>query len=175
MPSQLTCQSKNSMSYAHNQCFQDADSLESALVPLTRARLPRWSRRSRQRRRLGKPPGPPARRSRTSSTCTTLRSSRRPSSPRRLGYVFSGLLKNDTHAIHCRRTTRRHPTMRSPSARTEQPSSGMSRVYFISTKHRANVHRSVWFRPRILRDVSTVDWSTTILGQKSSMPLYIVS
>ncbi|KAI8973956.1 FMN-dependent dehydrogenase-domain-containing protein [Trametes punicea] len=34
------------------------------------------------------------------------------------------------------------------------------------------VHR-VWFRPRILRDVSSVDWSTTILGQKSSFPLYI--
>lgn len=33
---------------------------------------------------------------------------------------------------------------------------------------------SVWFRPRILRDVSSVDWSTTILGQKSSLPLYIV-
>lgn len=32
----------------------------------------------------------------------------------------------------------------------------------------------VWFRPRILRDVSSVDWSTTILGQKSSLPLYIV-
>ncbi|THG97543.1 hypothetical protein EW026_g4476 [Hermanssonia centrifuga] len=32
---------------------------------------------------------------------------------------------------------------------------------------------AVWFRPRILRDVSTVDWSTTILGQKSSLPLYI--
>lgn len=33
---------------------------------------------------------------------------------------------------------------------------------------------SVWFRPRILRDVSTVDWSTTILGQNSSLPVYIV-
>ena len=32
----------------------------------------------------------------------------------------------------------------------------------------------VWFRPRILRDVSSVDWSTTILGQKSSLPVYIV-
>ena len=32
----------------------------------------------------------------------------------------------------------------------------------------------VWFRPRILRDVSTVNWSTTILGQKSSLPVYIV-
>lgn len=33
----------------------------------------------------------------------------------------------------------------------------------------------VWFRPRILRDVTEVDWSTTILGHRSSMPLYIVS
>ncbi|KAI0343674.1 glyoxylate dehydrogenase [Trametopsis cervina] len=31
----------------------------------------------------------------------------------------------------------------------------------------------VWFRPRILRDVSSVDWSTKILGRKSSLPLYI--
>ena len=32
----------------------------------------------------------------------------------------------------------------------------------------------IWFRPRVLRDVSTVDWSTTIIGQKSSLPVYIV-
>lgn len=32
----------------------------------------------------------------------------------------------------------------------------------------------IWFRPRILRDVTVVDWSTTILGQKSSLPVYIV-
>ncbi|KAJ7686569.1 glyoxylate dehydrogenase [Mycena rosella] len=32
---------------------------------------------------------------------------------------------------------------------------------------------SVWFLPRILRDVTSVDWSTTILGQKSSLPIYI--
>ena len=34
---------------------------------------------------------------------------------------------------------------------------------------------SIWWRPRILRDVSSVDWSTTILGQKSTLPVYIVS
>lgn len=33
----------------------------------------------------------------------------------------------------------------------------------------------IWFRPRILRDVSTVNWSSTICGQKSSLPIYIVS
>ncbi|KAJ6631550.1 FMN-dependent dehydrogenase-domain-containing protein [Mycena sp. CBHHK59/15] len=31
----------------------------------------------------------------------------------------------------------------------------------------------VWFLPRVLRDVTSVDWSTTILGQKSSLPVYI--
>ncbi|KAH9174964.1 glyoxylate dehydrogenase [Lactarius sanguifluus] len=31
----------------------------------------------------------------------------------------------------------------------------------------------VWFRPRVLRNVAHVDWSTTILGQKSSLPVYI--
>lgn len=43
--------------------------------------------------------------------------------------------------------------------------------------HRENhaaFHR-IWFRPRILRDVTKVDWSTTILGHKSSMPVYITA
>ncbi|GHJ89828.1 hypothetical protein NliqN6_6230 [Naganishia liquefaciens] len=35
-------------------------------------------------------------------------------------------------------------------------------------------HR-IWFRPRILRDVSKVDYSTNILGFKSSMPIYITA
>ncbi|KAM6490743.1 FMN-dependent dehydrogenase domain containing protein [Amanita muscaria] len=39
-------------------------------------------------------------------------------------------------------------------------------------ENRLAYHR-IWFRPRILRDVSNVDWSTTILGYKSSMPIYI--
>ncbi|KAF9464966.1 cytochrome b2 [Collybia nuda] len=39
-------------------------------------------------------------------------------------------------------------------------------------ENHAAYHR-IWFRPRILRDVTKVDWSTTILGHKSSMPLYI--
>jgi L-lactate dehydrogenase (cytochrome) len=43
--------------------------------------------------------------------------------------------------------------------------------------HRENhaAYQRIWFRPRVLRDVTKVDWSTTILGQKSSMPVYIVS
>lgn len=41
-------------------------------------------------------------------------------------------------------------------------------------ENHAAYHR-VWFRPRILRDVTEVDWSTTILGHRSSMPLYITA
>ena len=33
----------------------------------------------------------------------------------------------------------------------------------------------VWFRPRILRDVSHVDYSSKILGFNSSMPIYITA
>jgi len=35
--------------------------------------------------------------------------------------------------------------------------------------------RRVWFRPRILRDVSSIDYSTSILGFKTSMPVYITA
>lgn len=45
----------------------------------------------------------------------------------------------------------------------------------ITIRENRLAYQRVWFRPRILRDVSTVDWSTTILGCKSSLPLYIVS
>ncbi|EAU91264.2 cytochrome b2 [Coprinopsis cinerea okayama7 len=41
-------------------------------------------------------------------------------------------------------------------------------------ENHAAYHR-VWFRPRILIDVTKVDWSTTILGHKSSMPIYITA
>ena len=33
----------------------------------------------------------------------------------------------------------------------------------------------VWFRPRILRNVANIDYSTTILGFKTSMPVYITA
>jgi hypothetical protein len=33
----------------------------------------------------------------------------------------------------------------------------------------------IWFRPRVLRNVERVDYSTTILGQKTTMPVYIVN
>ncbi|KAF8629566.1 hypothetical protein AX15_003379 [Amanita polypyramis BW_CC] len=41
-------------------------------------------------------------------------------------------------------------------------------------ENHAAFHR-IWFRPRILRDVSKIDWSTYILGCKSSMPIYITA
>ncbi|KAK7691837.1 hypothetical protein QCA50_005241 [Cerrena zonata] len=43
----------------------------------------------------------------------------------------------------------------------------------ITIRENRLAYQRVWFRPRILRDVSSVDWSTTILGQKSSLPVYI--
>ncbi|KAG8930219.1 hypothetical protein FRC01_003140 [Tulasnella sp. 417] len=43
--------------------------------------------------------------------------------------------------------------------------------------HRDNraAFQRIWFRPRILRDVTHVDWSTMILGHKSPMPVYITA
>ena len=41
-------------------------------------------------------------------------------------------------------------------------------------ENHAAYHR-IWFRPRVLRNVTEVDFSTKILGHKSSMPIYIVS
>lgn len=43
--------------------------------------------------------------------------------------------------------------------------------------HRENhlAYHRIWFRPRILRDVTTVDFSTTVMGHKTSMPIYITA
>ncbi|KIM82585.1 hypothetical protein PILCRDRAFT_820450 [Piloderma croceum F 1598] len=41
-------------------------------------------------------------------------------------------------------------------------------------ENHAAYHR-IWFRPRIMRDVTKVDFSTTIFGQKTSMPIYITA
>ncbi|KAG8904618.1 hypothetical protein FRB99_001415 [Tulasnella sp. 403] len=43
--------------------------------------------------------------------------------------------------------------------------------------HRDNraAYQRIWFRPRVLRDVTHVDWSTAILGYKTSMPVYITA
>ncbi|KAF7312632.1 Glyoxylate dehydrogenase [Mycena indigotica] len=43
----------------------------------------------------------------------------------------------------------------------------------ITLRENRMAYQRIWFRPRILRDVAAVDWSHTILGQKSSLPLYI--
>ncbi len=40
-------------------------------------------------------------------------------------------------------------------------------------ENHAAYHR-IWFRPRVLRNVTEVDFSTKILGHKTSMPIYIV-
>ena len=42
-------------------------------------------------------------------------------------------------------------------------------------KARSRAQFSVWFRPRVLRDVTNVDFSTNILGFPSSMPVYITA
>ncbi|KAH8994428.1 FMN-dependent dehydrogenase-domain-containing protein [Lactarius akahatsu] len=41
-------------------------------------------------------------------------------------------------------------------------------------ENHAAFHR-IWFRPRIMRDVTVVDTSTSILGHASSMPVYITA
>ncbi|KAH7909365.1 glyoxylate dehydrogenase [Hygrophoropsis aurantiaca] len=43
----------------------------------------------------------------------------------------------------------------------------------ITIRENRAAYQRIWFRPRVLRDVSVVDWSTTILGQRSSLPVYI--
>ncbi|KAI0042574.1 glyoxylate dehydrogenase [Auriscalpium vulgare] len=43
----------------------------------------------------------------------------------------------------------------------------------ITIRENRLAYQRVWFRPRVLRNVATVDWSTKILGQKSSLPVYI--
>ncbi|KAF8161327.1 FMN-dependent dehydrogenase-domain-containing protein [Crassisporium funariophilum] len=41
-------------------------------------------------------------------------------------------------------------------------------------ENHAAYHR-IWFRPQILIDVTRVNWSTTVLGHRSSMPIYITA
>lgn len=45
----------------------------------------------------------------------------------------------------------------------------------ITTRENHAAYHRIWFRPRILVDVTKVDWSTKILGYKSSMPVYITA
>lgn len=43
----------------------------------------------------------------------------------------------------------------------------------ITIRENHNAYQRIWFRPRILRNVSQVDWSHKILGYKTSLPVYI--
>lgn len=45
----------------------------------------------------------------------------------------------------------------------------------ITMRENTLAFQRIWFRPRVLRNVKTVDYSTTVLGAKTSMPVYIVS
>lgn len=43
----------------------------------------------------------------------------------------------------------------------------------ITIRENHNAYQRIWFRPRILRNVASVDWSHQILGHKTSLPVYI--
>ncbi|TFY80695.1 hypothetical protein EWM64_g3318 [Hericium alpestre] len=45
----------------------------------------------------------------------------------------------------------------------------------ITTRENHAAYHRIWFRPRILRDMTHVDFSTRILGNHSSMPIYITA
>jgi L-lactate dehydrogenase (cytochrome) len=45
----------------------------------------------------------------------------------------------------------------------------------ITLRENHNAYGRVWFRPRVLRNVSKVDFSTSIFGFKTSMPVYITA
>ncbi|WOO80654.1 Cytochrome b2, mitochondrial [Vanrija pseudolonga] len=45
----------------------------------------------------------------------------------------------------------------------------------ITMRENYNAYQRVWFRPRVLRDVTKIDYSTKILGYDSSMPVYITA
>lgn len=45
----------------------------------------------------------------------------------------------------------------------------------ITMRENTLAYQRIWFRPRVLRNVKQVDYSTTVLGTKTSMPIYIVS
>lgn len=45
----------------------------------------------------------------------------------------------------------------------------------VTLRENHNAYGRVWFRPRVLRNVSKVDFSTSIFGFKTSMPVYITA
>ncbi|TKA55417.1 hypothetical protein B0A53_02341 [Rhodotorula sp. CCFEE 5036] len=45
----------------------------------------------------------------------------------------------------------------------------------ITMRENRNAYQRIWFRPRILRDVTNIDFASTILGHKTSLPIYITA
>lgn len=45
----------------------------------------------------------------------------------------------------------------------------------ITMRENRNAYQRIWFRPRILRDVTKVDYSSKILGHATTMPMYITA
>lgn len=45
----------------------------------------------------------------------------------------------------------------------------------ISMRENRSAFQRLWFRPRVLRDVSRIDFSTSLLGLSTSMPIYITA
>ncbi|GAA6012611.1 hypothetical protein JCM11491_005453 [Sporobolomyces phaffii] len=45
----------------------------------------------------------------------------------------------------------------------------------ITMRENRSAYQRLWFRPRILRDVTNIDFSTTILGHKTTLPIYITA
>lgn len=45
----------------------------------------------------------------------------------------------------------------------------------ITLRENHNAFQRIWFRPKVLVDVTKVDFSTTMLGTKCSMPIYITA
>ncbi|GAA5921880.1 hypothetical protein JCM1841_000961 [Sporobolomyces salmonicolor] len=45
----------------------------------------------------------------------------------------------------------------------------------ITMRENRGAYQRLWFRPRILRDVTTIDFSSTILGHKTTLPIYITA
>lgn len=45
----------------------------------------------------------------------------------------------------------------------------------VTLRENSAVFGRVWFRPRILRDVSHVDYSTSVLGHRTSLPVYVTA
>lgn len=45
----------------------------------------------------------------------------------------------------------------------------------VTMRENNTVYSRVWFRPRILRNVANINFATSLLGQKSSMPIYITA